>query len=127
MTNREIFDTVKAHLLKQMKQAVNSDGGCMYRGMEGTKCAIGCLIPDHLYTMSIEHSTMTWLFDVNNGYARLQNPGHPLNQLLREIGFTVDQYPLLSRLQSIHDCQDPENWAKELDLLEEKYFTKAVI
>ncbi len=55
MTKQEIFDKVKAHLLAQGKRAVNGDGNCMYRGMDGTKCAVGCLIPDELYTPLLEN------------------------------------------------------------------------
>ena len=54
MTQQEIFDTVLAHLRKQGKAAANIDGDCQYRGVNGTSCAVGCLIPDELYDPLIE-------------------------------------------------------------------------
>lgn len=47
---QETFDTIYKHLLDQGGKSVDRDTGiCMYRGPNGTKCAIGCLIPDDKY------------------------------------------------------------------------------
>ncbi len=54
MTSQEIFDTVAAHLLKQGKRAVDSNGACVYRAPDGCRCAFGCLIPDDLYRPQFE-------------------------------------------------------------------------
>lgn len=50
MTDQEVFDTVAKHLHAQGKPAYSEAlGSCMYRGPGGTKCAVGCLIPDEVY------------------------------------------------------------------------------
>jgi len=36
-------------VIAQGEQSVNEEGGCMYRGDGGCKCAIGFLIPDKKY------------------------------------------------------------------------------
>lgn len=54
MTEQEIFDKVAEHLQKQGHRALNEDGVCVYRGKNGTKCAVGALIPDELYDSKIE-------------------------------------------------------------------------
>lgn len=88
MTEQEIFNTVATHLFAQGAPAVSSIGECQYRGPNGTKCAIGCLIPDENYT------------DYSEGYAVVE--------ALEQMGL-VDQFPhtnLLSALQSVHDGSD---------------------
>lgn len=55
--NRQaVLEKVVAHLLAQRVPAVSATvfGGCRYRSPNGTKCAVGCLIPDELYTPEIE-------------------------------------------------------------------------
>ena len=53
MNNQEFFDKTLAHL---KQQGVRSVGGarCLYRGPDGTKCAIGFHIPDELYESEME-------------------------------------------------------------------------
>ena len=59
ITTRQIFDTVKTHLLTQNQQCGDMEG-CKYRH-DGKSCAVGCLITDEHYTHTIE--------------------GHPLNSI----------------------------------------------
>lgn len=55
LTLKQGFDIVKKHLLTQNKQSVEEfSGKCRYRGGEGLKCAIGCLIPDDMYKPEFE-------------------------------------------------------------------------
>lgn len=54
MNKQQVFDTVVAHLRKQGKQAVNNDSKCVLRAPDGSKCAVGCLIPDNQYDPSFE-------------------------------------------------------------------------
>jgi hypothetical protein len=53
MTLQETFDKVCVHLLTQLQKSVfldsNGSMACAYRGPNGLKCAVGCLIPDELY------------------------------------------------------------------------------
>ena len=46
---QEVFDRVARHLLTQRRKSmIERSAGpvCAFRGVDGTKCAIGCLIPD---------------------------------------------------------------------------------
>jgi hypothetical protein len=57
---QKVFDTVAQHLIAQGKKSMtripgSSVRGRAYRGENGTKCAVGCLIPDEAYDPSIEN------------------------------------------------------------------------
>ena len=96
-TRQEIFDEVVAHLRKQGCRSMRSYDGtgtlkCAYRGAEGTRCAIGCLIPDDRYDESLEGD----------------NAEDPT---VREAaGISSGDTLLAIRLQNIHDGADPESW-----------------
>lgn len=49
MNAQEIFDKVVNHLRKQGHRSLSEDGRCLYRGSNGDKCAIGCIISDEDY------------------------------------------------------------------------------
>ncbi len=51
----EISQTIRDHLIKQQKQALNEQGNCMYRGCGGAMCAVGVLIKDEFYNPDIEN------------------------------------------------------------------------
>lgn len=52
--------TIRDHLTKQKARAVLPNGqSCVYRDEDGNKCAIGCLIPDELYTPEVEGMTVS--------------------------------------------------------------------
>ena len=88
MNSQEIFDKVAVHLLTQPRSLTGNGGGCMYRGDNGTKCAVGCLIPDNEYDPSIEGLFMN-------------------DRLIGKVpsfrGMTEEQIYMLRELQRIHD------------------------
>jgi len=100
MTYQEMFDKVCAHLLTQNKKAMDYEGICRYRSDDGTKCAIGCLIPDDLYEKELE----------GKGVREL---------ILSEFKFSsyLQQFDLkfLIALQATHDCTSPSKWYTELE------------
>ena len=54
-TAQNIFETSVRHMIKQGTRALNAElDACMYRGNDGTKCAIGCLIEDDEYDEAME-------------------------------------------------------------------------
>jgi len=61
-TMQQEFDAVVAHLYKQGRPAMN-DGACAYRSMDGLMCAVGCRIPDAVYTDEMEEKHMAELVD----------------------------------------------------------------
>lgn len=125
-TDGQLMDTVEAHLLRQGRRSSNSPDGsgrCLYRGAEGTSCAVGCLITDAAYGLHSwkgESYAGTPLHDSGN-YLEGKDVFHErLQEALRESGVAVDRantLGLLRELQSIHDGVDPEEWAKELAIL----------
>lgn len=131
---QEIFNKVATHLLTQGKRSVASDGSCMYRGPEGTKCAIGCLIEDDEYHPLLEGKGAYGLFyDVNSNKEDVNNPeaiaSYPSDGkgkfILGRIGTAnegqsvyIDKVfmrlsphvVMLDDLQRIHDAGDCPNW-----------------
>ena len=102
MTDQEIFDKVATHLLTQGKRAghLMDDGEfrCMYRGPEGTTCAIGCLIPDDLYSRNME----------NNNIHALQDKFPEIANFF-EMNSNITRVFFLNSLQRAHDnyFEDP--------------------
>lgn len=111
LTRRQVFDTVKKHLLAQEVPSliIESDGGrtCLYRGPNGTKCAVGCLIPDDLYCFALENLTV---------YDKL------VKDVLRAAGVDINNdLEVLGELQDMHDNDYSENWKWQLDEIEAWY------
>lgn len=47
--------SMRQHVVDNFKgQSINNHGICLYRGPEGTKCALGLFIPDELYQKDME-------------------------------------------------------------------------
>src|ERR1700690_1533902 len=91
MTNEEVFRVVYTGLRKQgFERSLDSRGDyCMYRGLNGKKCAVGMLIPDDRYDSRFE----------KRSYLSLRTePGG--------VGFDVKDVEFLNILQAIHDTSD---------------------
>ncbi len=115
MTAIEIIDKVTEHLLNQNKKSISTYSmvqdengqpvpGCLYRGEDGLKCAIGCLIKDDEYSFDIEGYTVLELYESKRLFKRLA----PYVELLLD-------------LQSIHDDYEPSEWPRLLKKLREAY------
>lgn len=108
LIEQSVFDRVAKHLLKQNEQSIKiiSDGQsspvCMYKGPNGLKCAIGCLIPEDRYDPSFE----------------LQSVNNPAIMMMLEDVFQFEHsiYALgfLNDLQLLHDSNTPDMWSHEL-------------
>ena len=103
MSLNEIFYKVEKHLLKQNEQA-KVRNMCKYRTDSGLSCAVGCLIPDEIYSSKIEGGDITDL---------------PANILTSLIGLQYtegwsEKLHLLEKLQAIHDNRLPEKWPTHL-------------
>ena len=100
MTAQEIFDQVVRHLLTQRRRATGSgdrNGLCSYRTPEGLRCAVGCLIPDDVYTPDMEDKGIDDLIED-----------------WEELSWMREHEKLLSKLQYVHDNEDVDDWEKEL-------------
>lgn len=99
-THQEIFDKVANHLLTQNEPSMFDDSTnslCAYRGSKGTMCAVGCLIPDSLYSPEFEENDVT-------------------SKIIRVLFFERDLW-LLQELQRIHDLYKPIEWQDKLNNL----------
>lgn len=106
MTDQELFDKVAIHLLTQNKKAeLMSTGQCAYRGMDGTKCAAGCLILDQYYTSRLEGC---------------RADQRSVAEALILSGVAKSQLRLVSCLQRIHDSNAVVNWRLQLQFLAKK-------
>lgn len=109
MTLQDIFTKVVAHLLTQGERSFGflpngGSTGCLYRGKDNTKCAVGCLIPDELYRSHLENTAVNSPEMVKV----LQIAG-----VLNLDGYSK-QLDLLVTLQDIHDSTSPEEWPDAL-------------
>ena len=118
MELQQIFDKVSNHLLTQNRHSRNMFDLCVFHSNDGTKCAIGCLIPESAYHPMFELRA----FDGEDDRIR--------KALIPVIGeITVDKMQLLDGLQYLHDSHLPEEWTKALQNLairEGLTFTKII-
>ncbi len=92
MNLQEIFNIVwKWFVVEGNEKSVSETGVCRYRGSNGSKCAIGCLIPDDKYSKDIEGVSVLTL--VNRYYST----GIWIKQNL------LVSSEILSELQRCHD------------------------
>ena len=124
-TLQQIFDAVATHLLKQNRQA--KDGlSCCYRGIENTKCAVGCLIDDANYHPDMEGYTVediTYLlqeYGANVNGVEIPADYHSSHMLFNALlaNKVNCEAPgvlaLLDSLQGCHDSYPPSQWEVEL-------------
>lgn len=116
--DRQIFEKVKNHLLTQnaksmMYSTFKKRDVCAYRGKDGMKCAVGCLIDNSAYDPIIEEKA-SHAIEVE---AALKRSG------IRGIDNRITM--ILTSLQQIHDTNDPSEWAEELNKVELLYFGEA--
>ena len=110
-TLQSIFTRVSEHLLAQNAKAVASDGvSCAYRGEDGLKCAVGCLITDEFYKDSLEGVS------ISNSDAVLYAVIDSLGFSRKEIGLkgAAALRRVLYGLQQIHDGSEPDKWPARL-------------
>jgi len=90
MTKQEIYDKVCKHLAKQKTRATVL-GSCAYRTDDGKKCAVGCLIPYHVWRKEVGAN----------------NTGVGLDALCEESPWAKKNFGrnlnLLTELQNAHD------------------------
>jgi len=114
MNTQEVFDKVVSHLrmqgAKSMACGPNIDElVCAYRGNNGRKCAVGCLIPDKEYDPRIEGVSVYTIIGSTNSFSEdTKNLIGANSSLLRD-------------LQKVHDEQEVCNWDINFASLAQKY------
>ncbi len=122
MTNQEVFDKVARHLLTQGKRAVSASqpGKCQYRGADGLKCAVGCLIQDEYYSADFEGAAAPSMTERGlSGTDERQRD--LLIASLEASGIVPDNWPILVRLQMVHDERSPKDWRFGLQIAAEAF------
>lgn len=108
MTPQDIFNAVARHLFDQGERAgrpiTDNDGEeidfeCLYRGPNGTMCAVGSLLPDNSYRADMEGSGANLLCRMH------------ADKLPEWMPPNAD---LLERLQGVHDY--PVNWKDDASM-----------
>jgi len=102
----------------------DGNNSCVYRGEEGTSCAMGCLIPDELYTPSIEgHGLSSLALREILVHAGVLTPTEAKEgYIFCEVkGFVLHKMSLLVSLQSIHDSSPIPDWHDLLVSLAERF------
>lgn len=95
---QELFGKIISHLRAQnaVSLLATDDQSCAYRGLNGLKCAVGCLISDEEYDPKMENNNLKYL---------MQNfPTLFISSLDRQCK------NLMRRMQLIHDATSPEMW-----------------
>ena len=93
MTTQEAFNTMVKHLRAQGVPSIDYRIGCLYRGPNGLKCAVGCLISDEEYRPNMEMIKASVL--IRDG----------LISGLGEVNLD-----LLDDVQRLHDRSHPDQW-----------------
>lgn len=123
-TALEIFEVVRAHLLKQGRKSLEPvvedvsprNLACLYRGDGGCACAIGALILDEFYKPGIEGIVLH--LDVEEDTLIEERP---LVDALVSSGVDVDKHRhLLIKLQKVHDESWPHVWPRELERIRQE-------
>lgn len=107
---RDMVADVRAHLLRQNERSIDDDGRCMYR--HGARmCAVGCLIPDSMYTPAIEGLDVDEL-----------RPAY-LDHIAKSYGIhdRVTMEYILRELQNIHDQEPTSYWEAQISTLLWRY------
>lgn len=112
LNTAQIFKKVSGHLLKQNSRSVinyNKPGSyaatvCAYRGEGNKMCAVGCLINDEFYNLSLENKKV----DSPEVMRALYKSG---------VECSPANISVLLALQDIHDRICIENWRWDLGTL----------
>ena len=105
MNNQEFFDKTMEHLRKQGVRSARGTS-CLYRGPEGTRCAIGFHIPDDMYNLRMEGA----------GVSNLLQKYPELRSLFESV-----TPGLLSDMQTLHDTWMPVGMEGRAKAIASKY------
>jgi hypothetical protein len=97
MTRQEIFNKAWFHFVtKRRSFAINQNAQCVYRTKNGAKCAIGCLIPDNLYSPKMDEAPDITASVIHNVYVQ---------KALKKIGIRYKgNEKFLTAIQWAHDA-----------------------
>jgi hypothetical protein len=103
-TEQEVFDAVCRHFAQMTRQSIDGHGdACMYRTIDGNRCAVRALIADEHYDPRIENMLARHLAD----------DGWGTDDGVRFFIDTDLDYTFIGELQSVHD--NGGNWTDNFD------------
>jgi len=98
-TPQQVFDQVARHLMTQKARSTDFNGHCKYRGLNGLKCAAGCVISDDEYDPFFEGKSWDHLMSI----IATRSSSRPLVHI-----------ELIGRLQLVHDGYVVSYWREML-------------
>jgi hypothetical protein len=105
MTPQEVFDKTVEFLFEQGRPALEewteNDQICLYRGPDGTKCAVGLWMPDDAWHASINGITLDDLIRENDLHEMPKTRRQKLVKWIKD--FVIPNRMLLTDLQAAHD------------------------
>lgn len=103
ISKQETFNLIATHLMNQEIKSISETGSCKYYGPDELKCAIGCLIPEELYSKELEGQSVRSLIQSSE-------------LLHNELAIILKKHDirLLVALQDIHDGVAPRLWREAL-------------
>lgn len=111
MNKQVIFDKVVTHLLTQNSRGGNGEpNSCRYRGINGSSCAVGCLIPDELYNADLEGGSVTGTLSSS---IKVRDALFKAG-ILSSPNSDYDGQTLLQELQQCHDTVPVDQWHSAL-------------
>lgn len=126
MDRQAVYNTVRDHLMKQGRRALNGIT-CAYRGEAGRTCAVGCLIPDALYDPTMEGHGAVSVLDrspelvAHLGIAAVHEAPGPSAASFGVPGPPTQDVELLRDLQSVHDQMPVPEWPTRLAVVAQKW------
>ena len=106
MDRQIAFNRIWDHFVTNKADPSSVERNCKYRGPNGTKCVVGCLINDDLYTEEIEGANVNCCKNDFNGSPSLVKKGVLLKTALEQsLNTTIndDDLKYLFEMQQIHD------------------------
>ena len=100
-TAQEVFDFIVSSLLKQGEQCCDVDGICAMRGINGTCCAAGFLVPDDKYDEQME---------LKDWY-----------EVIDEFKISESHMCLIAHLQGVHDAYSADQWGDYFEQVAQEY------
>jgi len=104
-SRQELFDIMATHLMTQGTRSVNPDSAvCLYRGPNGTKCAVGVLIPDDEYDEDMEN----------------EKAGAVAAHFIKDSDLRQEfqnNFALMQDMQQLHDRTDVVMWRVKLSVI----------
>ncbi len=106
MNRQEAFNKIYTHAQQKRKSFDEINLKCLYRGPNGAKCFIGCLIPDEVCPDKVDYGVA--ITDI------LKLCGIDLGSIARDLVTGEDErtenFYFYNNLQQIHDNHSPQEW-----------------